>query len=108
MENLMKQVFMICLSAAAFISTSAMANADLAKSKNCLTCHSVNNKVIGPAFKDVAAKYAGQKDAESKLVQKVLKGSSGTWGGPSSVMPANMQVTEAEAHTLVKWVLSQK
>jgi cytochrome c len=104
----MKQIVMICLSAAALVSTSAMANADLAKSKNCMTCHSVNNKVIGPAFKDVAAKYAGQKDVETKLVQKVLKGSSGAWGGPSSVMPANPQVSEAEARTLVKWVLSQK
>ena len=54
----------------------------------------------------VAAKYAGQKDAEDKLVQKVLKGSSGTWGAVP--MPANSQVSDAEAHTLVKWVLSQK
>lgn len=104
----MKQFVMVCLGAAALISTSAMANADLAKSKNCMTCHSVTNKVIGPSFKDVAAKYAGQKDAEGKLVQRVLKGSSGVWGGPSSVMPANMQVSEAEAQTLVKWVLAQK
>lgn len=104
----MKKIVMVCLSAAALISTSAMASADLAKSKNCMTCHSVSNKVIGPSFKDVAAKYAGQKDAENKLVQKVLKGSSGVWGGPSSVMPANPQVSEAEARTLVKWVLSQK
>ncbi|MDQ9169925.1 c-type cytochrome [Oxalobacteraceae bacterium R-40] len=104
----MKRAWMVCLSAVALVSTSAMANADLAKSKNCLTCHSVSNKVIGPSFKDVAAKYSGQKDAENKLVQRVLKGSSGVWGGPSSVMPANMQVSEAEAHTLVKWVLSQK
>jgi cytochrome c len=80
--------------------------ADLAKAKNCLTCHAVATKVVGPAYKDVAAKYAGQKDAEDKLVQKVLKGTSGTWG--SIPMPANTQVTEAEAHVLVKWVLSQK
>lgn len=104
----MKQVLMICVSAAALISTSAMASAELAKSKNCMTCHAMNNKIIGPSFKDVAAKYAGQKDAENKLVQKVMKGSSGVWGGPSSVMPANMQVSEGEARTLVKWALSQK
>jgi cytochrome c len=79
---------------------------DLAKSKNCLACHSVQNKIVGPAYKDVAAKYAGQKDAENKLVQKVMKGGSGVWG--TVPMPANTQVTEAEAHTLVKWVLSQK
>ena len=83
-----------------------MANADLAKAKNCMACHSVQNKVVGPAFKDVAAKYAGQKDAEDKLVQKVMKGGSGVWGAVP--MPANAQVNEAEARTLVKWVLSQK
>jgi cytochrome c len=87
-------------------SGAAMANADLAKSKNCMACHSVDNKVVGPAFKDVAAKYAGQKDAEDKLTQKVLKGGSGVWGPVP--MPANTQVNESEARTLVKWVLSQK
>lgn len=83
-----------------------MANEALAKSKNCLACHAIATKLVGPAYKDVAAKYAGQKDAEAKLVQKVLKGGSGTWG--AMAMPANPQVTEAEAHTLVKWVLAQK
>ena len=102
----MKRSLLVCLAAGALVSNVAMANADLAKAKNCMACHSVSNKVVGPAFKDVAAKYAGQKDAEDKLVQKVLKGGSGVWG--SVPMPANTQVTEAEAHTLVKWVLSQK
>jgi len=62
--------------------------------------------VVGPAYKDVAAKYAGQKDAEDKLTQKVLKGGSGVWGAVP--MPANTQVTEAEARTLVKWILTLK
>jgi cytochrome c len=84
----------------------ADAGADLAKSKNCLACHAVDHKVVGPAYKDVAARYAGQKGIEDKLVQKVLKGSSGAWGPVA--MPPNTQVTEAEAHTLVKWILSQK
>lgn len=99
---------MICLTLAALASNMAMAAdaTDLAKSKNCFACHSVNSKVIGPAYKDVAAKYAGQKDAENKLVQKVMKGGSGVWG--SVPMPANTQVNEAEARTLVKWVLSLK
>jgi len=79
---------------------------ELAKARNCLACHSVNTKIVGPAYKDVAAKYAGQKDAEDKLVAKVLKGGSGVWGAVP--MPANAQVSPAEAHTLVKWVLSQK
>lgn len=91
---------------AALSSTSAFAQADLAKAKNCMSCHAVGNKLVGPAYKDVAAKYAGQKGAEDKLVQKVLKGGSGVWGPVP--MPANPQVSEAEARTLVKWVLAQK
>ncbi len=83
-----------------------MANADLAKAKNCMACHAVANKVVGPAYKEVAVKYAGQKDAEDKLVQKVIKGGAGVWG--TIPMPANPQVSEAEARTLVKWILSQK
>ncbi len=102
----MKRSLLVCLVAAAGVSNVAMANADLAKAKNCMACHSVTNKVLGPAFKDVAAKYAGQKDAEDKLVQKVIKGGSGVWGAVP--MPANAQVSEAEARTLVKWILTLK
>ncbi|SNS98384.1 cytochrome c [Noviherbaspirillum humi] len=102
----MKRSLLLCLAMGLLASNAAMANADLAKSKNCMACHSVQNKVVGPAFKDVAAKYAGQQDAEAKLVQKVIKGGSGVWGPVP--MPANAQVSEAEAHTLVKWILSQK
>jgi cytochrome c len=91
---------------AAFVSQAAMANADLAKAKNCMACHAVANKLVGPAYKDVAAKYAGQKDAEAKLVTKVIKGGSGVWG--AIPMPANPQVSEADAKTLVKWILAQK
>jgi cytochrome c len=104
----MKRSLLLVLTAGVLVSNAALAAdpAELAKSKNCLACHSVQNKMIGPAYKDVAAKYAGQKDAEDKLVQKVLKGGSGTWGAVP--MPANTQVSEAEAHTLVKWILSLK
>jgi cytochrome c len=102
----MKRYQMVVLALSALVSSSAMANLDLAKAKNCMACHAVANKLVGPAYKDVAAKYAGQKDAEDKLVSKVMKGGSGTWGAVP--MPANPQVSEAEARTLVKWVLSQK
>jgi cytochrome c len=97
---------LLCAVVLVAASGGAMANADLAKAKNCMTCHAVANKVVGPAFKDVAAKYAGQKDAEDKLAKKVIAGGSGVWGAVP--MPANAQVNEAEAKTLVKWVLSQK
>src|SRR5690242_20479874 len=99
----MKRSVLICMAVGMMVSNFAMANADLAKAKNCMACHSITNKVVGPAYKDVAAKYAGQKDAEDKLVQKVLKGGSGNWGAVP--MPANPQVSEAEAKTLVKWIL---
>ncbi|MDB5841406.1 MAG: cytochrome [Herminiimonas sp.] len=102
----MKRLLLLGVAISAFASNMAMANADLAKAKNCMACHAVANKVVGPSFKDVAGKYAGQKDAEDKLTQKVIKGGSGVWGAVP--MPANPQVSEAEARTLVKWVLSQK
>lgn len=105
----MKQMIALGLMTTALAASQLALAADpaeLAKAKNCLTCHSVAAKIVGPAYKDVAAKYAGQKDAENQLVQKVLKGTSGTWG--PIAMPPNTQVTEAEAHVLVKWVLSQK
>ena len=102
----MKRSMMLCMLLSALVSTGAMANPDLAKAKNCMACHAVANKLVGPAFKDVAAKYSGQKDAEDKLTAKVMKGGTGVWGAVP--MPANPQVTEPEARTLVKWVLSQK
>ncbi len=93
------------LTLALMISGSALASADLAKAKNCMACHSVDNKVVGPAYKEVAKKYAGDKTAEAKLAQKIIKGGTGTWG--AIPMPPN-QVSEAEAKTLAKWVLSLK
>lgn len=102
----MKRSLLVCAAISVLLSNVALANADLAKSKNCMACHAVANKVVGPAYKEVAAKYAGQADAEDKLTQKVLKGGSGVWGAVP--MPANNQVSEAEARTLVKWVLSLK
>jgi cytochrome c len=90
----------------AIAAAPAYANPQLAQQKNCLACHAVDKKLVGPAYKDVAAKYAGQKDAVNKLTQKVLQGGAGVWGAVP--MPANPQVTEAEAKQLVQWILSQK
>jgi cytochrome c len=72
----------------------------------CTACHAVDHKVVGPAFKDVAAKYRGQGDAEDKLAEKVRNGGSGVWGDVP--MTPNPQVPEQDLHTLVKWVLAQK
>lgn len=105
MENIVKILHLIVVAAATLASASAIANADLAKAKNCLACHAVANKVVGPAFTDVAKKYAGQAGAEAKLVTSITKGSTGTWG--PIAMPPNA-VSAQEASTLAKWVLAQK
>ncbi|HWH82631.1 MAG TPA: c-type cytochrome [Burkholderiaceae bacterium] len=96
---------LVVLLVAAF-AAPAFAQADFAQKKNCMACHSVDKKVLGPAFKDVAAKYAGQKDAADKLAEKVVKGGTGVWG--NIPMPANPQVTDAEAKQLVGWILTLK
>jgi cytochrome c len=95
---------LIALFAVAAVSP-AFANADLAAKKNCMACHSIDKKVVGPAYKEVAAKYAGQKDAVAKLAEKIQKGGVGVWG--QVPMPAN-PVTPDEAKQLATWVLSLK
>lgn len=102
----MKFALSLIICTASLAASPAFANPDLAKAKNCMACHAVDTKLVGPAYKDVAAKYAGQKDAATKLTQKVLKGGSGSWGPVP--MPANPQVSEAEAKQLVQWILSLK
>ena len=99
-----KTILALTLTAAAM--APAMADEALAKAKNCMACHSVANKVVGPAYKDVAKKYAGDKTAADKLAAKVMKGGSGVWGPVP--MPANPQVNEAEAKKLATWVLTVK
>ena len=102
----MSTVRIAAIVTACMLSASAFANPELAQKKNCMACHSIDQKVIGPAYKDVAAKYAGQADVVAKLTQKVMKGGSGVWGAVP--MPANPQVNEAEAKQLVQWILTLK
>lgn len=87
-------------------SGAALASADLAKAKNCSACHAPDKKLVGPSYKDIAAKYASDKGAATKLAVKVRSGGSGVWGPVP--MPPNPQISEAEALTLVNWVLSAK
>ena len=87
-------------------ATPALADLKLATAKNCMACHAVDKKLVGPAYKAVAAKYAGQKDALDKLSAKVMKGGSGVWGPVP--MPANSQVSPDEAKKLVTWILTQQ
>ena len=76
------------------------------KKHACIACHAVDKKMVGPAYKDVAAKYRGQKDAEAKLMEKVKKGGVGVWG--QVPMPPNAAVPDADVKTLVNWILSLK
>lgn len=87
-------------------SITASANQALAQKSGCLACHAVDKKILGPSYKDVAAKYKGDATAEAKLIAKVKKGGSGVWG--PIPMPANSpMVKDEDIQTLVKWVLSQ-
>ena len=97
---------LLILLAGSFICLPALADQALAKAKNCLSCHTVDKKVVGPAYQDVARKYAGQKDAPDKLAGKIMKGGAGVWG--VIPMPVNSQVNEAEAKKLANWILSLK
>lgn len=85
-------------------STGAWANADLAKKNNCLACHAADKKIVGPAYQDVAKKYAGQADAEANLTKSIKAGGSGKWG--PIPMPPQAQLSDADAKTLAAWVLS--
>ncbi|HEX6321257.1 MAG TPA: c-type cytochrome [Burkholderiales bacterium] len=102
----MKQLALILGASAAFAGAlPAAASPELAKKHACFACHAVDKKLVGPSYKDVAGKYRGDKGAEARLVDKVKKGSQGTWG--QVPMPPNAAVPDADVRTLVKWILSQ-
>jgi cytochrome c len=86
------------------VSVPAWADPALATAKNCMACHATDKKLVGPAFKDVATKYAGDKTAADKLATKIQKGGAGVWGPVP--MPANTQVSDADAKKLAAWVLT--
>lgn len=102
----MKAVYMALMAAAGIaMSGQALADEALAKAKGCMACHKVDAKLVGPAYKEVAAKYKGDKGAAATLAAKVKAGGKGVWG-PTPMPPNN--VTDDEAKKLVAWVLSQK
>ena len=104
----MKALWMIAGIAGCCLSTAVLSDdgAALAKKSGCLICHSVDKKIVGPAYKDVAKKYKGNAAAAAMLEKKVSDGGSGTWGAVP--MPPNKgKVPEADIKTLVAWILSQ-
>ena len=104
MRALLIGLFSVMAMASANALADAKAGEALAKKDGCFTCHAVDKKVIGPAYKEVAAKYKGDKSAETKLIEKVKKGGSGVWG--QIPMPPNSpQVKDEDIKTIVQWIL---
>ena len=95
---------LFALAAVATVAAPALADQALAQARNCMACHAVDKKLVGPSYTEVAGKYAGQRDALDKLAVKILKGGAGVWGPVP--MPANTQVSEADARKLASWVLT--
>lgn len=100
---LVKTALILC---AGYLAAQAQANEALARKNDCLGCHAVATKLVGPAYKDVAAKYAGQPDAQAVLVQSIRNGSVGKWG--ELPMPAHPKLSDADAKKLAAWVLGLK
>jgi cytochrome c len=100
----MKLIPAVLFSVSVLLATNVLANADLAKKSNCLACHMIDKKLVGPAYQDVAKKYAGDKAAEAKLFDKVKKGGTGVWG--TIPMPPNSTVKDEDIKTLIKWILA--
>ena len=96
----------LILAALALGATPALASLELAQKNACTACHALDKKLVGPAYKDVAAKYKGDAKAEAMLAEKVKKGSVGVWG--QVPMPPNAGVKDEEAKALVKWILATK
>lgn len=85
-------------------ANAADAAETLAQKNGCLACHSIDKKVLGPSYKDVAAKYKGDKTAEAKLISKVKLGGSGVWG-PIPMPAHSPQVKDADIKTIIQWIL---
>ena len=97
---------LVAVASVTALATPARASEVLAKKHNCLACHTLDKKSVGPAYRDIARKYKGQAGIEAKLADKVKKGGQGVWGPVP--MPPNAAVPDADIKTLVKWILSQK
>ena len=101
-----RSVLLMVAAAGVLAAPVAQADEALLKKYNCTACHQIDRKVVGPAYKDVANKYRGQKDIAAKLAEKVKKGGQGVWGPVP--MPPNAAVSDADIKTLVAWILALK
>lgn len=100
----MNKTLAVALTTATILAApTAQANLQLAQKNACMACHAVDKKVVGPAYADVAKKYAGQKDGAAQLAASIKKGGSGKWGPVP--MPAQPNLSDADAKTLATWIL---
>jgi cytochrome c len=111
----MKVYVAAAIAAGLLTAAPAFASADLAKAKNCLACHAVDKVLVGPAYKDVAAKYAGDKAAAASLAEGIVKGTGPAgkgWAAQKKAsmpfMPPNAQVSPDDAKKLAEWILTLK
>ena len=107
----MKALYLSLLLSAGSLSAAAQADEALAKAKGCPACHTLEKKLVGPAYKDIAKRYAGQKGVEARLAEKIVKGGKGAWAkelGAEIPMPPNTSVKPDEASRMVKWILGLK
>lgn len=102
----MKFVFAMLFTLGVLTSGSVAASEKLAQSSGCMTCHAIDRKVIGPSFKEIAAKYGSDKNAEANLVKKVKAGGAGVWG--PTPMPPNAHVKDEDIKSIVAWILTVK
>lgn len=100
----MKLIAAALIAAGLAASAPVLANAELAKKSQCLACHTVDKKLVGPSYQDVAKKYAGNPNAPKLLAEHIKKGSKGVWGPVP--MPPNAAVKDADIEILVKWILA--
>ncbi|MGL4766905.1 MAG: c-type cytochrome [Formosimonas sp.] len=101
----MKRILFSVVLTSTLLASAAHANPQLAKANNCFACHSLDKKIIGPSFHDIAQKYANQPGVENKLADKIRRGSVGVWGSvPMQPMP---QISDADLKTLVQWMLGK-
>ncbi|MBK8062665.1 MAG: c-type cytochrome [Betaproteobacteria bacterium] len=102
----MKRIILSLALAGTALALPVQASEELAKKNNCLACHAIDKKLVGPSYKDIAAKYKSDKTAEAKLAEKIKKGGTGVWG--QIPMPPNANVADADIKALVKWILATK
>ncbi len=106
----MKHLLLLCVLGLALTPPVLYASSDLAEKNGCMECHQLDHKTVGPAIRDIAKKYAGHPDEVARLFEKAQDGGGGGWHGVwgQVPMPPNPQVSDADLHAILSWMLKQK